>query len=119
MNPADEREEVLFREALQRASGPVREAFLDQVCAGNPALRGRLEALLQAHESPDPFLEPLAGPPGSATVHLPPEEGPGTVIGHYKLLQQIGEGGCGVVYMAEQEAPMRRRVALKIIKMLL
>jgi eukaryotic-like serine/threonine-protein kinase len=116
MNPADEREEVLFREALQRVAGAERGAFLDQACAGNPALRGRLDALLQAHESPDPFLEPLAAAaPGGAAPR--PEEGPGTVIGRYKLLQQIGEGGCGVVYMAEQEAPMRRRVAFKIIKL--
>jgi len=117
MNAADDREEALFREALQRAIGPERENFLNQACAGNPTLRGRLETLLQAHESPDPFLEPLAAPPGNATVRLGPEEGPGTLIGRYKLLQKIGEGGCGVVYMAEQEAPMRRRVALKVIKL--
>jgi hypothetical protein len=97
MNAADDREEVLFREALQRATGPERKAFLDQACAGNPALRGRLDALLQAHESPDPFLEPPVTLPGYATMHLPPEAGPGTVIGRYKPLQQIGEGGCGVV----------------------
>ena len=70
MNAADDREEALFREALQRASGPERENFLNQACAGNPALRGRLEALLQAHESADPFLEPLAAAPDNATVRL-------------------------------------------------
>ena len=92
MKPADDREEVIFREALQRAKGPEREAFLDQACAGNKALRSRLEALLQAHESPDPFLEPHAVPAGNTTVRLPVTEKAGDKIGHYKLLQQIGEG---------------------------
>jgi hypothetical protein len=64
MNPADDREEVLFREALQRASGPERDNYLNQACAGNPGLRGRLGALLRAHESPDAFLEPVAAPLG-------------------------------------------------------
>ena len=127
MKPADDKEQVLFREALQRAKGAEREDYLDQVCAGNAALRARLAALLQAHESPDPFLEPPAGdflkelviPLSQQTTALldPVTEKPGDKIGHYKLLQQIGEGGCGVVYMAEQEEPIRRRVALKVIKL--
>jgi len=116
MNAGDDREEALFREVLQRDRGSERDAFLDKACAGNPSLRARLAALLQAHDNPDPFLEPPS-PLASATTPLPPVEGPGTVIGRYKLLQQIGEGGCGVVYMAEQEEPVRRRVALKIIKL--
>ncbi len=117
MQTSDDREEVLFREALQRPKGPKREAFLSQACAGDDGLRRRLAALLQEHESPDPFLEPRATPPVGATVVLPPEEGPGTVIGRYKLREALGEGGCGVVYLAEQEQPVRRRVALKIIKL--
>ena len=117
MKPPEDNEIVLFREALQRAKGPEREAFLDQACAGEEALRGKLEALLQAHESPGPFLEPQATPTADATVALAVEEGPGTVIGRYKILEQIGEGGFGVVYVAEQREPVKRRVALKIIKL--
>jgi hypothetical protein len=97
MKPADDREEAIFRGALQRAKCPEREAFPDTACAGNEALRGRLEALLQAHDSPDPFLRAPKALRGSKTVRLPLEEGPGTVIGRYKLREKIGEGGCGVV----------------------
>ena len=92
MRPAADREEALFREALQRPEGPERDAFLNQACAGDQALRSRLEALLEAHESPDLFLEPQAVPPGNTTVRLPVTEKAGDKIGHYKLLQQIGEG---------------------------
>ena len=97
MNAADDREEVLFREALQRDKGPEREAFLNQACAGNEGLRRRLAALLQAHESPDLFLEPPQPPPQNATVVLHREEDVGALIGRYKLLEKIGEGGFGVV----------------------
>jgi serine/threonine protein kinase len=98
-----------------------RAAYLDQACAGDAALRQRVEALLQASEESCACLEnPAAGQPGTGgtvRVELPPSEKPGDRIGRYKLLQQIGEGGCGVVYMAEQEEPVRRRVALKVIKL--
>jgi len=117
MKPADDTEEVLFRESLKLAKGPERDAFLNQACSGDQALRRRLQALLQAHDSPDPFLEPLGSPSHNATVVLPPEEGAGTLIGRYKLLEKIGEGGFGVVYVAEQREPVKRRVALKIIKL--
>src|SRR5512136_657168 len=118
MNPDIERQAVLFREALGRASGPEREAFLDQACAGDPALRARLAALLDAHASPDSFLEsPVGAPPATAPIESAPQEGPGTLIGRYKLLEKVGEGGFGAVYVAEQREPVKRRVALKIIKL--
>jgi len=127
MKPADEREEVLFRELLKKRSGPERDAFLDLACSGNKALRGSLEALLQAHQTCDPSLELAEGDflsqstipstQQTITISTPVSEKPGDRIGHYKLLQQVGEGGCGVVYMAEQEEPIRRRVALKVIKL--
>src|SRR5437762_5684624 len=108
-------EQTLFIEALDKQDPAERAAFLDRVCAGDPALRQRLERLLQRHQQADSFLEsPAAAPVG--TVDQPLTERSGTLIGPYKLLQQIGEGGMGVVYMAEQQQPIRRRVALKIIK---
>src|SRR5262245_48973748 len=117
-------EETLFHLACEKPPDE-RAAFLDEACAGDTALRQRLEILLAAHEQPDSFLQSAArgngnGEPTSdtgRTVFQPGvQEGPGTVIGHYKLLQQIGEGGMGVVFMAEQSHPVRRTVALKIIK---
>src|SRR5262249_47021253 len=89
--------------------------YLQLACAGNPALRERIERLLKLYGEPDSFLQL----PDEETAIAAPScitEGPSTVIGPYKLLQQLGEGGFGVVFMADQEQPVRRKVALKIIK---
>src|SRR6266487_739023 len=94
-----------------------RAAHVQEACAGDDALRQRVEALLRAHESAETFMDSPAVSSRGETVVLKPKEQPGDRIGRYKLLQQIGEGGCGVVYMAEQAEPVRRRVALKIIKL--
>lgn len=95
----------------------VRHAYLRQVCGEDPAMMQRILALLEAHQQERSFLE--SPPPGvqqSPTVQDVPTEQPGTRIGPYKLLQQIGEGGMGVVWMAEQHEPVRRKIALKVIK---
>jgi serine/threonine protein kinase/tetratricopeptide (TPR) repeat protein len=105
-------EEEIFAAALQKAPAE-RAAFLDRACQEDLQLRAAVEALLKAHDHPDSFLE---HPLGEVTIDQPLTEKPGSVIGPYKLLQQIGEGGFGVVYMAEQVEPVRRRVALKVIK---
>ena len=109
----------IFADALEKANAAERAAYLSQACGNNVQLRQHVEALLVAHEKAGGFLEePAAAPPGKTiVVSTPLTEKPGDRIGHYKLLQQIGEGGCGVVYMAEQEEPIRRRVALKVIKL--
>src|ERR1043166_6975393 len=118
-NDTHQREAALFDAAAQLRE-PQRSDYLDQSCGGDDSLRQRLLALLRAHENTDSFLERPLQTPGSETtlpLSIPLAEKPGDKIGRYKLLQQIGEGGCGVVYMAEQEEPVRRRVALKIIKL--
>src|SRR5215831_6571687 len=111
----DMNEQTLFAEALERTDPQERAAFLDQACQGEPSLRQRIERLLAQHEHAGAFLE--ASPLSAVqTIDEPATERPGTVIGPYKLLQQIGEGGMGVVWMAEQTKPVQRKVALKVIK---
>jgi eukaryotic-like serine/threonine-protein kinase len=118
MNPANPSEATLFEAALERATPEARAAYLDQTCAGQPELRRRVEGLLAAYDQSDKFLErPAAKNQPTIRLDLAPEESPGTVIGRYKLLQKIGEGGMGVVYMAEQTEPVVRKVAFKIIKL--
>jgi serine/threonine protein kinase/WD40 repeat protein len=108
-------EREVFEAALEM-SPENRAAYLDGVCGGEPDLRQRLEALLRKHDRAGSFLEEPAVR-ALATVDEPAvSERPGTVIGPYKLLEQIGEGGFGVVFMAEQTQPVRRKVALKILK---
>jgi serine/threonine protein kinase/Flp pilus assembly protein TadD len=134
-------ERDIFIAALQKQSTADRQVCLDEACHGNTALRQRIEVLLQVHERAGGFLEPpangISDPSrereeiGSARPHcaqgvgdegIDPDadhaiaERPGTVIGPYKLLEQIGEGGFGVVFIAEQQEPIRRKVAVKVIK---
>ena len=129
MNDPADREAAIFGAALQLPAGQ-RATYLDLACAGDGVLRQRIEAFLAAHvEARDFLLRPVPGmEPGLLDEGMPgqnqilrltpaPAEKAGDQIGHYKLLQQIGEGGCGVVYMAEQQEPVRRRVALKVIKL--
>jgi serine/threonine protein kinase/tetratricopeptide (TPR) repeat protein len=107
---------TLFAEALERTNPQDRAAFLDQACQSNSNLRARIERLLAQHEHASDFLErpPMALVP--TVDEVPATEGPGTIIGPYKLLEQIGEGGFGVVFLAEQVQPVRRKVALKVLK---
>ncbi len=117
MNP--NREELLFQLALTKPATE-RAAFLDAICEGDAALRARLDALLAAHDAPDDLI-PAAASAAKATMKLELEDAPdeviGQKIGRYKILEKVGEGGCGVVYVAEQTEPVRRRVALKVIKL--
>ena len=129
MNEPPNPEVAIFAAALELPLDQ-RGAYLDQACAGDAALRRQVEALLRVHDDAGDFFEKLSSvarpadakgqiPDSSGTIrlHMIPSEKPGDRIGRYKLLQQIGEGGCGVVYMAEQEEPVHRRVALKVIKL--
>jgi serine/threonine protein kinase/tetratricopeptide (TPR) repeat protein len=118
-------EDSIFAAALKKPPAE-RAAYLDEACAGDPALRAEVEALLRAHAEAgsglqQPLVEEEASPAVGESSPQPdtgsfPTERTGVRIAPYKLLQQIGEGGMGVVYMAEQEEPVRRQVALKIIK---
>ncbi len=108
----------LLLKALELCSDAERQEYLDDVCAGDAELRAEVESLLQASVRAGSFLEsPVLAP---RLVHASDEqsisERAGTVIGPYKLLEQIGEGGFGVVFMAEQMQPVRRKVALKVLK---
>jgi serine/threonine protein kinase/tetratricopeptide (TPR) repeat protein len=111
------REEWIIRQARERPAAE-RPVFLDGACAGEVALRERLEALLAARDQTTQATEPEAARP---TIKLDladaPDEAVGQTLGRYKLLERVGEGGCGVVYVAEQTEPVRRRVALKVIKL--
>jgi serine/threonine protein kinase/Tfp pilus assembly protein PilF len=107
-------ERTIFLAALDIDDPAERAAYVDRACGDNAGLRAQVEGLLNAHEQPAGFMARPA--PALVTIDHPAAEEPGTVIGPYKLLEQIGEGGFGVVYMAEQTAPVRRKVALKLLK---
>src|SRR5262245_25288494 len=106
-------EASIFLEALKKPSPDERAAFLDRACAVDDELRRSVELLLRAHDKAGGFL---ADSPALAdvTVDRSIAESPGTVIGPYKLLEQIGEGGMGTVWMAQQTEPVKRLVALKL-----
>src|SRR6185369_11506784 len=111
------REEAIFEAALQLPKEK-RADHVKAACGDDAGLRERVEALLHAHDQAGGFMEePASRPKSTIVLSFPVEEKSGDRIGRYKLLQKIGEGGCGVVYMAEQEEPVRRRVALKVIKL--
>jgi serine/threonine protein kinase/tetratricopeptide (TPR) repeat protein len=109
-------EQVIFIEALEKEDPGERSAFLNRVCAGDPALRRRIERLLCRHEQTDSLLDSSPWGPTTVVAETPETLGPPALIGPYKLIEQIGEGGLGVVFLAEQTQPVRRRVALKVIK---
>ena len=126
MSQFNPQEEMLFEAARNLSSTTARRAFLEQACAEDPVMRGRIEALLAAEPAAEGFFQaaakfemPLADDTREnfSVEELELTKGLGTRIGRYKLLQKIGEGGGGVVYMAEQEEPVRRRIALKVIKL--
>src|SRR5216684_5951699 len=107
--------DTIFCAAIDIASEDERAAYLARACGDDHELQARVEKLLDAHVRAGSFLEPPACSP-IATTDQPLTERPGTVIGPYKLLEQIGEDGFGVVFMAEQQQPIRRKVALKVLK---
>src|SRR5262245_23795670 len=108
-------EREIFLAALKQPSAEERAAFLDQACGADANLRSQIEALLAEHEQLGSYLESPVGASQRTADEPPLAERPGTSIGPYKLLQQIGEGGMGVVWMAEQAKPVQRKVALKVI----
>ncbi|HUU98855.1 MAG TPA: tetratricopeptide repeat protein [Phycisphaerae bacterium] len=112
-----ERLEQLFNATLERKTPAERAAFLAGACDDEPVLRASVEELLRAHDRAGSFLDAPAVDPNATLASAPASESPGTKIGRYKILQEIGEGGFGSVYLAEQEEPVRRKVALKIIKL--
>jgi serine/threonine protein kinase/WD40 repeat protein len=124
MNEPENRKQAIFGEAMEIADAKAREAFLSKACGADQLLRQEVEELLQAEAQAGRFLPDQPLGLSAALVHLDAQAAPqaaraeqiGDRIGRYKLLQRIGEGGCGIVYMAEQDQPVRRKVAVKVIK---
>src|SRR5262249_14243834 len=109
--------ESIFTAALEKGSPAERAAYLDAACGQDRQLRAAVEQLLAHDEAAGSFLGRPAWADATVTVDEPAgSERPGAAVGRYRLLEQIGEGGFGIVFMAEQQAPIRRKVALKVIK---
>jgi WD40 repeat protein/serine/threonine protein kinase len=108
--------DTLFAQAIEIASARERTAFLEEACGSDLQLRRELEKLVRDHFRAGDFLERPAAHVAATVDELSGREGPGTVIGPYTLREQIGEGGMGLVFVAEQQQPVRRKVALKVIK---
>ena len=114
MNPPIDHAKTLFLQAIESHPPEQWEEYLENACAGDSDLRARVADLLKAHQELGSFRDDAQA--RASTIDMPATEHLGAIIGPYKLLQQIGEGGMGIVYMAEQTAPVRRKVALKVIK---
>src|SRR5579885_344910 len=108
--------EAIFHAARDIPNPEHRRAYVREACGGDEAQIAYIDALLAAADAPDSLLDRPAGRDPVATIDQPIAERPGTIIGPYKLLEQIGEGGFGVVFQAEQTQPVRRKVALKVLK---
>jgi serine/threonine protein kinase len=115
MNDDPQTDLEIFTAAIHLPAGE-RAAFLRRACGADGELRQRVDALLKTEARLGDFLEESAAESRKPRPAAPSVESPGERIARYKLLEQIGEGGCGVVYLAGQDEPVRRRVALKIIK---
>jgi serine/threonine protein kinase/tetratricopeptide (TPR) repeat protein len=109
-------ERSIFEAAIERSSAVERAAYLDQTCGSDAGLRQEIEALLAVHDRLGHVTAPGHTDGLGVTIDDPVRERPGMVIGLYKLMEPIGEGGMGLVFVAEQQQPVRRKVALKVIK---
>src|SRR5262245_19389978 len=117
MNVESIDDKAIFNAARQIEDPAAREEYLRVACRDNAEALQRIKSLLQVHAEAESFLESPPLPAFAPTITEPPlPEKPGTQIGPYKLLEQIGEGGFGIVFMAEQQRPVRRKVALKVLK---
>jgi len=114
-------EQALFAATLECSDPAHREAFLEKACAGDPSLRARIQALLDAHTRAEGFFDFVPPPPrpdpSDSPAPAPPRDHDQAHIGPYRIVRRLGEGGCGVVYLAEQENPVRRAVALKVVRL--
>ena len=117
MSDRSQKEKEIFVEAQGILDPADQQQFLDRACEGDKELHDRVQRLLSAQGEGKDFIPMDPAEQTKLSDEPAPREGEGSIIGRYKLLQNIGEGGCGVVYMAEQQQPVVRRVALKIIKL--